>query len=104
MFDAETGRQLAFARLITDHVTAYYLCDVVVDPAFRGQGLAERTVRRLIADARSMGCRRMVLDTFPFLAGAICLYKKLGFREIESYNGAPMPDLIYLGLDLAEED
>ena len=51
-----------------------------------------------------MGCRRMVLDTFPFLAGAICLYKKLGFREIESYNGAPMPDLIYLGLDLAEED
>ena len=75
-----------------------------IRPAFRGQGLAEQTVRRLIADARSMGCRRMVLDTFPFLAGAICLYKKLGFREIESYNGAPMPDLIYLGLDLAEED
>ena len=75
-----------------------------IRPAFRGRGLAEETVRRLIGDARSLGCRRMVLDTFPFLAGAICLYKKLGFREIESYNGAPMPDLIYLGLDLAEED
>ena len=71
-------------------------------PPFRGRGLAEQTVRRLIGDARALGCRRMVLDTFPFLAEAIHLYKKLGFREIESYNGAPMPDLIYLGLDLEQ--
>ena len=75
-----------------------------IRPAFRGQGLAEKTVRRLISDARAMGYRRMVLDTFPFLKGAICLYKKLGFREIASYNGTPMPDLIYLGLDLEAND
>lgn len=73
-----------------------------IRPAFRGRGLAEQTVRRLIGDARALGCRRMVLDTFPFLAEAIHLYKKLGFREIESYNGAPMPDLIYLGLELEQ--
>lgn len=81
------------------------LCELkrlYIRPAFRGQGLAEQTVRRLIGDARALGYRRMVLDTFPFLAGAIHLYRKLGFREIPSYNGAPMPDLIYLGLDLTE--
>lgn len=75
-----------------------------IRPAFRGQGLAEKTVRHLISDARAMGYRRMVLDTFPFLKSAICLYKKLGFREIASYNGTPMPDLIYLGLDLEAND
>lgn len=74
-----------------------------IRPAFRGHGLAEETVRRLIIDARAMGYRRMVLDTFPFLKAAIRLYQKLGFREIPSYNGAPMPDLIYLGLDLTSE-
>ena len=81
------------------------LCELkrlYIRPAFRGQGLAEQTVRRLIGDARALGYRRMVLDTFPFLAGAIHLYRKLGFREIPSYNGAPMPDLIYRGLDLTE--
>ena len=81
------------------------LCELkrlYIRPAFRGQGLAEETVRRLIDDARALGYRQMVLDTFPFLKGAIHLYKKLGFREIPSYNGAPMPDLIYLGLDLTK--
>lgn len=81
------------------------LCELkrlYIRPAFRGQGLAEQTVRRLIGDARALGYRRMVLDTFPFLTGAIHLYRKLSFREIPSYNGAPMPDLIYLGLDLTE--
>ena len=81
------------------------LCELkrlYIRPVFRGQGLAEETVRRLIDDARALGYRQMVLDTFPFLKGAIHLYRKLGFREIPSYNGAPMPDLIYLGLDLAE--
>ena len=79
------------------------LCELkrlYIRPAFRGRGLAEQTVRRLIGDARHLGYQRMVLDTFPFLEGAIHLYKKLGFREIASYNGTPMPDLIYLGLDL----
>ena len=74
-----------------------------IRPAFRGQGLAGQTVCRLISDARALGYRRMELDTFPFLQSAIHLYKKLGFQEIESYNGTPMPDLIYLGLDLAED-
>ena len=33
------GEQVGFARVITDHATTYYLCDVVVDPACRGMGV-----------------------------------------------------------------
>lgn len=74
-----------------------YVC-----PAFRGQGLAGRLVNQVIADARAIGYRAVLLDTFPFLEDAIRLYKKRGFREVPSYNGTPMEQLIYLRLDLGE--
>ena len=43
-------------------------------PEFRGCGIARGLTRRLIADARDMGYRRMLLDTLPFLRGAMALY------------------------------
>ena len=43
-----------------------------------GQGLARRLVERLLTDARSEGYQAMLLDTFPFLSGAIRLYRTLG--------------------------
>jgi len=42
----------------------------------------------------------MLLDTLPFLQGAIHLYKKIGFYEIESYNNSPLDTSIYMKLDL----
>lgn len=71
-----------------------------VRPAFRGCGLAGRLVDRVLADAEEIGYQAVLLDTFPFLQDAIRLYKKRGFREVSSYNGDPMPDLIYLRLEL----
>ena len=74
-----------------------------VRPAFRGHGLAGRLVDQVIADARDAGYRAVLLDTFPFLEDAVRLYKKRGFREVPSYNGTPMEQLIYLRLDLEEK-
>ena len=71
-----------------------------VRPEFRGRGIAERLVQTVIADAGSIGYRAMLLDTLPFLQGAIRLYRKLGFYEIDSYNNRPMDTLLYLRLDL----
>lgn len=71
-----------------------------VRPAFRGHGLAGQLVDQVLSDARAIGYRAVLLDTFPFLEDAIRLYKKRGFREIPSYNGTPMAQLIYLRLDL----
>ena len=71
-----------------------------IRPQFRRQGLADLLVRQFIADARKIGYRRVLMDTFPFLQSAIRLYRRHGFYEIPSYNGSPMEELIYLQLDL----
>lgn len=71
-----------------------------VRPSFRGHGLAGRLVDQVLSDARTIGYRAVLLDTFPFLEDAIRLYKKRGFQEVPSYNGTPMEQLIYLRLDL----
>lgn len=34
------------------------------------------------------------------LEPAIALYRSLGFREIPCYSGAPLPDTLYMELDL----
>ena len=75
-----------------------------VRPSFRGHGLAGRLVDQVISDARTVGYQAVLLDTFPFLEDAIRLYKKRGFREVPSYNGTPMEQLIYLRLDLGDKD
>ena len=71
-----------------------------VRPAFRGQHIARRLVDRIIADARMIGYRRMLLDTLPCLEDAVRMYRKLGFRDIPCYNDSPMDTTLFLGLDL----
>ncbi|EXG87034.1 acetyltransferase, N-acetylglutamate synthase [Clostridium sp. ASBs410] len=71
-----------------------------VKPAFRGHQIANKLVELIINDAKEIGYKSILLDTLPFLEGAIRLYKKLGFYEIESYNNSPMDNLVYLKLDL----
>ena len=66
----------------------------------RGQGIAEHLVEKLIDDAREMGYDAMLLDTLPFLKGALHLYAKLGFHQIPPYNNSPMETSIFLKLDL----
>lgn len=71
-----------------------------VRPEFRGHNIANKLVEMIIYDAKTIGYKTMLLDTLPFLEGAIHLYKKFGFYEIESYNNSPMDTSIYMKLDL----
>jgi ribosomal protein S18 acetylase RimI-like enzyme len=71
-----------------------------VRPSFRGHKIANKLVEKIIDDAKRIGYKSMLLDTLPFLEGAIHLYKKFGFYEVESYNNSPMDTLIYMKLDL----
>lgn len=57
-------------------------------------------VEKIIEDAKKIGYSHMLLDTLPFLKGAMYLYKKYGFYEISSYNDSPMDTSIYMKLDL----
>lgn len=71
-----------------------------VRPAFRKLHIGGTLVRKVIEDARSIGYKHLLLDTFPFLDVAIRMYEKLGFRYIPRYNDSPMDSTLYMQLDL----
>ena len=71
-----------------------------VKSEFRGKNIGNILANKVIDEAKKIGYKSMLLDTFPFLTSAIKMYKKMGFYEIEQYNDSPMKDAVYLELDL----
>lgn len=43
----EGRKQVGYARVITDHATMYYLCDVFIDEDYRGMGIGKKLVESL---------------------------------------------------------
>ena len=71
-----------------------------VRSSFRGFQLGRRLVEHLIADAKDLGCRYLVLDTLAGMARAQQLYRELGFTEIPPYYDCPVPGTVFLSLSL----
>jgi ribosomal protein S18 acetylase RimI-like enzyme len=72
-----------------------------VRPAFRGLGLGRRLTLETLGAARTLGHRRVVLDTLPGMGAAQALYESLGFEDVEPYTENPISGTRFLGLDLA---
>jgi GNAT superfamily N-acetyltransferase len=71
---------------------------------FRGRGLGRLLVERSIAEARSLGYRKMRLDTLPGkMAKAVSLYEAHGFRAIPAYYHNPYGETLFMEKDLSEE-
>jgi GNAT superfamily N-acetyltransferase len=51
----------------------------------RGEGIGRCLLDRILAAARSLGYRRIRLDTLEFMSEAQALYRSVGFAEIEPY-------------------
>lgn len=75
---APGGEQVGVARVITDHATFAWVCDVYIDRDSRGLGLGTWLARSVVADLEEQGIRRMVLAT----ADAHDVYRRAGFQEL----------------------
>lgn len=69
------GRQVGFARVVTDHATFAYLADVFILEEERGAGLGRRLVEAILAHPELRGMRRWLLGT----RDAQGLYRRCGF-------------------------
>jgi GNAT superfamily N-acetyltransferase len=74
------GRQVAYARVVTDHANFAWLCDVYVDRDHRGRGLGTRLVAAATETLDPLGIRRILLAT----RDAHEVYAGFGFE--------PLPD------------
>ncbi|MEV0242336.1 GNAT family N-acetyltransferase [Streptomyces sp. NPDC050674] len=79
VYDAVSGEQVAYARVITDRATFAWLCDVYVSPSVRGKGVGTALVGAVRDETRSYGVRRVLLATHD----AHGVYRKLGFAPLE---------------------
>lgn len=70
-------------------------------PKFRGHGLGRALVERVLSEARSIGYRRMRLDTVePVMRDAVAMYRRFGFRDIAPYRANPIEGAMYMELEL----
>lgn len=76
----KSGRQVGFARVISDFATYAYIGDVFVLPEYRGQGLAKRLMRCIIKHPDLQDLRRWSLLT----RDAHSLYSQFGFTALKS--------------------
>ena len=73
------GRQVAFARVVSDRAVFAYLMDVFVLPEFRGRGISKALMRAIVEHPDLQNLRAFLLAT----RDAHALYSKFGFRPLE---------------------
>ena len=73
------GRQVGFARVVTDEATFAWICDVFVDESVRGRGVGKRLMAAIVEDPRLQGLKRMMLAT----RDAHRLYAGFGFAPLD---------------------
>ena len=78
VYRPDDGRQVAFARAVTDSATFAWLCDVYVDRAERGRGLGTWLVGAARDHLADLGVPRVLLAT----ADAHGMYARIGFNPL----------------------
>ncbi len=73
------GKQIGFARMITDHATFAWLADVWIDEPARGRGLGRAMVRWFLDQPAFQGLRRIGLTTVD----AHGVYEAAGFHALK---------------------
>lgn len=67
----------------------------------RGTGLGKMLIERLIEEAKTIGYKRMRLDTLPDkMPKAVRLYQSYGFQKIEPYYENPHKETLFMEKEL----
>ena len=74
----DAGEQVAYARVVTDHATFAWLCDVYVDPAARGKGVGTALLDAVTGHLARLELSRTMLAT----ADAHAVYARYGFQPL----------------------
>ena len=74
------GKQVGFARVVTDYATFAYLGDVFILESHRGRGLSKRLMEVIMAHPKLQGLRRWYLVT----RDAHGLYQQSGFSALKN--------------------
>lgn len=84
VYEKASGRQVAFARLVTDGVTFSWLCDVIVDERCRGQGVGTLLLKHIFSRApgKNTMCLLGTRDAHEF-------YRKIGFNDSAQMKRLP---------------
>lgn len=70
-------KQIGFARVVTDYHTFAYLCDVIIDEAYRGKGLGKMLMKEVLEYPELKIMKRWLL----FTKDAHGLYEQFGFDK-----------------------
>ncbi|MBE6932275.1 MAG: GNAT family N-acetyltransferase [Ruminococcaceae bacterium] len=68
---------VGFARVISDYATTYYLCDVIIDEAYRHNGLGTDLISYIEQLPQYAGLRGVLITR-----DAHALYKKFGYEVL----------------------
>jgi GNAT superfamily N-acetyltransferase len=79
----KAGEQVGFARIVTDHATFAYLCDVYIEELHRGLGLSKWLMEFVHHHPSLTGLRRTVLVT----RDAHALYEQFGYTGLHNPSG-----------------
>lgn len=72
------GRQVGFARCVTDYATIYWLADVVIDESCRAQGLGKELMNCVVGHELLQGLSGILITD-----DAHGLYEQYGFKLVE---------------------
>ena len=72
------GVQVGFARCVTDYATIFWLCDVIVDEAYRGHGIGKALMEAVSSCEALQGLSGILMTK-----DAHGLYAKHGFAVVD---------------------
>lgn len=75
----EKNNLVGFARVVTDYVSIWYLCDVIVDEDHRGNGIGKMLLSAVVSDERFAKASALLKTK-----DAHGLYRKYGFLDADN--------------------